>query len=1097
MTQLTRHPTYLLIEDQLDAIGQKYRGLRIAHGFLVFVTTTAAVSTAAAFAAHLAGQGILARLILAVWITWLVLSAAWWIARPLLLRPKSVEVARLVEERVPNLHNGLTNSVLLARAHDLRESPWLAPIFDEVLATVRDKPLGSAVALRDLRAVALRCGAVLTLILALLAIPAVRIALHQGFRQMLSPAAFVPKVGYINLIDYSPRRITLVTGQPLEIQAIAQDPDGGQPPARLIFENGKLASASLTPTASDDGRLHYAYRIDHVDEPLRWRIEVGGTQGEWCTVNIVKQVKLEDLSLTITPPPYTGKPGAQIALKPDDIARTPLAVLEGSTVKLEAVVDVPAGSALLQLDQEPPVAMAVSQGGRRFGQSITVMRNLELSVLLTEGGQVIARLPESPLRIACTNDEGPRIDMKWPAQDTPVAPDAELKIQAVLRDDHGLTRYRILMSTQADQPLATVHEQVVAPGTATTQMSHILDVPAKLRAHGRSVSVQVEATDNRNLSTIINTHPGSPNSARDAGPQTTAGPIYQITFRDPEEIARQQKEQFDRLRQLLMEMIDRQKQLLVMSGAWLPASKTMPRIHAGQVELRTMMRLTADTFPFDVDDRIIQKTLLVLVNNAAKDAVDLAAAIQAEPVDTEKVRFNRDLQGKQRRIIETLEALLSRLMATAAPTTQPGRPGGDLPLDPEKLRQLEEDIKKFIAEEKRILDATAHLAKKPVDDFDADDKKLLEELKMAQEKLDAFMAEKISDWSKLAEQDMANASLLKELLEVYSEVSMAKDALKKEAVEMAIAIEDNGVELAKEIESNLEKWLWNEADRQKWNQEDPLGKTDIPMAELPTELEDMVGELLEQQEDLFEEMEDTAANWAGSFDKGAGWDAMDGPIANMTAKGVTGNQLPNNNEMNGRSGEGRSGKSAGEFVEETATGKGGRNTPTRLDPTPFAQGQIKDESKDPVGGATGGGKLSGQGGAGLEGPVAPKDLREEMERLATKQAEIRNQAERLNLDKQAARFDQFKLLHAVALMRRIESDLRANRYENAMRRKDVTLDKLETSHMLLSGQVHTQKDTSPKMSDRMEDQINDITTGQLPAAWSEALKEYYRKLSQQ
>src|SRR5690606_7048439 len=115
--------------------------------------------------------------------------------------------------------------------------------------------------------------------------------------------------------------------------------------------------------------------------------------------------------------------------------------------------------------------------------------------------------------------------------------------------------------------------------------------------------------------------------------------------------------------------------------------------------------------------------------------------------------------------------------------------------------------------------------------------------------------------------------------------------------------------------------------------------------------------------------EDTNANWTDALDKGAGWDAVDGPIANMTAKGVTGNQLPNDNEMGGRSGEGRSGKSQGEFVEETASGKGGRNTPTRLDPTAFQQGQIKDTSTDPVGGATGGGKISGQGGEGLEGPV--------------------------------------------------------------------------------------------------------------------------------
>ena len=35
-----------------------------------------------------------------------------------------------------------------------------------------------------------------------------------------------------------------------------------------------------------------------------------------------------------------------------------------------------------------------------------------------------------------------------------------------------------------------------------------------------------------------------------------------------------------------------------------------------------------------------------------------------------------------------------------------------------------------------------------------------------------------------------------------------------------------------------------------------------------------------------------------------GWSAGDGPISDMSAKGVTGNLLPNQNEVGGRSGEG-------------------------------------------------------------------------------------------------------------------------------------------------------------------------------------------------
>ena len=141
------------------------------------------------------------------------------------------------------------------------------------------------------------------------------------------------------------------------------------------------------------------------------------------------------------------------------------------------------------------------------------------------------------------------------------------------------------------------------------------------------------------------------------------------------------------------------------------------------------------------------------------------------------------------------------------------------------------------------------------------------------------------------------------------------------------------------------------------------------MAELPSELEDMVGDLMEQEEDLFDEMEDVSSSAADSLDKGAGWDAVDGPISNISAKGVTGNRLPNSSEIAGRSGEGRQGKSSGEFVGDEAVGKGGRKTPSRLTPDPIVKGQIKDHSKDSTGGATGGGKESGKGGEGLEGPV--------------------------------------------------------------------------------------------------------------------------------
>ncbi len=1107
MAQLNRHASFLLIEDQLDAIGQKYRLMRIVRGLALWAVAAVGVSLLAAITAHWVGPSNWNWLVASLWGSWLAVTAFAWIVRPLAMRVRPVEVARLVEQRVDGLHNGFTNSVLLGRADDLHDSPWLGAIFDEILAGTRGKPLDQAVRLSDLRPLFLRLG--LILIPALVVAAVMPSMFAHGWRQMFKPEAFIAQLGEMEILQVQPGDVTLISGQALGISILARGPK--MPEAKLVFEGDSLPSVELSPTVAREDEvaailaaappepagvnvnlLRYIYRAEHVEKPFRYRIEVGRTQTPWYAVTLVKQVKLAGLTLAITPPAYLRQEPRILTLNPQDLNATPVTVPQGSRVDLSATIDVPVNGAMLQVGDTPPTPMDAAVGGTLFTGSTTVYDDAAVAVLLTEGaGQIIARLPDPSLAIHCAKDAPPTIEMKWPTQDTAVAPSAEVKVSALLKDDAGLTSARILMAGGGDQLLTPLAEQKFTPGTLATELSQVIAIKPELRKHGQSIRVQVEVTDNRDIPV-----PKGESTDKALSRQTAASSIYEIRFRDPEQIAMQDKLRTDKLRQRLMELLKKQQDLHTRTVAWKPADKTgIAPIHGGQIELRTILQNTAETFEFDTETRVVQKTLLVLAHNPAKDAVDLGASIAVELVDAQRAKLGEELTGRQRRIISTLESLLALLNASPPPTTQAmSREGGDIPNKKEAFEKLNEALKEFMKEQQRVMDQSAPLVKKPVDDFSDADKKLLEDLKQAQEKLDAFMQEKVADFSKLAEQDMANASMLKELMEVYSEVTMAKDALKDKAVEIAVSLEESGLENAKEISSNLEKWLMDTPDRQKWTMEDPLTKTDTPMAELPAELEDMVGELMEQQEDLFEEMEDTNANWTDSLDKGAGWDAMDGPIANMSAKGVTGNQLPNNNEMGGRSGEGRSGKSQGEFVEETASGKGGRNTPTRLDPTPFQQGQVKDESTDPVGGATGGGKLSGQGGAGLEGPVPPK-IKEEMQRLAQKQAELRNSAERLNLQYQLGRYDNFKMLESIALMRRVESDFKSNRYQTAMRRKDLLLDRMETSHLLLSGRIHVEHDTTPAGSTKVKEEINDAMKGQLPAAWEDALKEYYRKLS--
>src|SRR5689334_18970010 len=124
MTSLPHHPAYLHIADRLDAVGQKYRGQRIARGALRWVSTTIVTTWVAALVAHWLGATSDGRspwtwFVLVAWAVAVVAATFAWILRRLLTRPGVVEVARLLESRVDGLHNGLTNSVLLAHADDL------------------------------------------------------------------------------------------------------------------------------------------------------------------------------------------------------------------------------------------------------------------------------------------------------------------------------------------------------------------------------------------------------------------------------------------------------------------------------------------------------------------------------------------------------------------------------------------------------------------------------------------------------------------------------------------------------------------------------------------------------------------------------------------------------------------------------------------------------------------------------------------------------------------------------------------------------------------------------------------------------------------
>jgi len=513
--------------------------------------------------------------------------------------------------------------------------------------------------------------------------------------------------------------------------------------------------------------------------------------------------------------------------------------------------------------------------------------------------------------------------------------------------------------------------------------------------------------------------------------------------------------------------------VLLAGGARAADPDRVKDLRARQVAIQKAVRQIAEKMEVKTDaERQVRATLYSLTANEMVEIVTLIN--QLPSLEGGKARaLAEEIARKQDRVIKALEKILGvvNLLETHTREESREKPGQDLPPDLEnKLKDLEKALKDFREEQKKVIEDTNDLAKQPVDNFGADEEDKLKKLAATEDKWAKFLKEAYSDLSKLPVQDYSNPSLLEEIVQTYSEVEMAKDALQKKAVEIATPLEENGAELAESIETNIEKWLPDTPDRDQWKMEEPLEDFQSPMAELPKELQDLVGDLMEQEEDLMSDMEDATSSWAGSFDKGVGWDAMDGPISNMTAKGVTGNRLPNSSEIGGRSGEGRTGKSGGEFVGQEAVGKGGRRTPTRLTPDPFEKGRVNDKSQEPPGGSTGGGKLSGSGSEGLEGPVPP-ELDQLMGALAGRQAEIRNKAEKIRDRFEVLNYPTEEISDVIKLMKSVEKDVRSRRYQNLYRVKPILLKNLANTRKFLEGEMYVHHDRGLGLPKHMQDEI--------------------------
>ncbi len=413
----------------------------------------------------------------------------------------------------------------------------------------------------------------------------------------------------------------------------------------------------------------------------------------------------------------------------------------------------------------------------------------------------------------------------------------------------------------------------------------------------------------------------------------------------------------------------------------------------------------------------------------------------------------------------------------------------------EKLKEMAAALADLEKQQKGIVEATNELGRQGK--MDAGIREKLKEMDKQQEAMKDLIEKLANDLFQFPELPVAN-ELNGKMREIFEDVQQAMNSANEPSVEIAVQKEDallDAIRSAKERVKDVEMWLPDVPDNINWNMEafDADEFPNMPLVPLPDELEDIVGQLLDQAKDIEEKSQDTTGNNMMA-DAEMGWAIMDGPMPNFSAKGKSGNMKPNDNEMTGRSGAGREGQSNGEVVENKVKGLEGRETGARFTKDPFQKGQVEEADDSTMNAkATGGGKLGGESeSVGLFGQAPRRD--QGMADHAGKVTPLRRETEAMYTKARLLYLESGGLGQAARGLREIEDAARPE-YGSLSRK---VIKHLQTSQVeLASGSSMplalegAAADTAGRnvWGDADLDQIKD-------ESYREMLKEYYRNLGE-
>jgi hypothetical protein len=1094
--------TYPRLIDGLEGVRRQWRMQKVLEGVLLAGAVTAAVLLLAIAADNLLRLDHFGRAVLSA-VLWGSAIAGFltWVLRRVLEDRRDDFFAALVEERHPELSNRLINALQLGRGNNHHGSRRLIDaIVDDAAKATADMELADCLDWRTVRRVGLIAAGIALLIglYALLPLWSLNQRFGNGLVRVLVPWSAVPPYAATRIADKDvapgsgshrfPEGASVTIQARVTGDAIAAD-------ARLMRREGdRWRGAAMQPVAGSPGL--FTFTVADAVASFDYYITAGDGRSRQFPIEIVPRPRVELLTVRYMPPAYTGQAAGE-AIETDG----ELAAIAGTRVELELRSTKP-----LQSGPSRPAASLLTDGGQvialaqgddpqtwraaftvtskdatlsgSLGQMVAAPARYQFRLLDTDGYENADPLWHA---IALAKDQPPSIALTAPGRDVQLQPGDKLTVRLAAKDDYGLADARIAYRVNDEtQVRELVHYPIEAGDVRDLAESLEWDLAATGLNAGDLVYYWAVATDRNDI-----TGPGQAESRR-----------HSIFVIQPEEVLQRLDEMLLDYAEVLEELVRLQRE----NRAQTASSIEFPTLVTRQTLIRLKTRQLADRMRQEANPaESMVTTLDELHAGLLADCIRLLEGGR-DTSDRAKATAAREQSlPVQDAIIEKLQALLARLQrneqARAALKKLAKSDQQAHWAITTRLNAMTDDLERLLAEEEELTDRFEKLPKKSVDELSEEQMLALDEFDEFQERWNKWAQGSIDELTKLPTGFVDDFGMREDVNRIFQEIEKAASRSKSEKLE--VALEDLGAGLATEMLEDLEVWMPDSPDATQWVLEEPNMDRpfNVPEMPLPSELEDMVGDLLQDAEEFDQEADDITSAWGDNLNQ-AGWDVADGPISNFSAKGKTGNDLPNNMEVSGRAGDGRRGKSSGQMVGDTARALEGRKTPARVNNERYEPGQLKQEGEQDPNGATGGGKKAGAGRRGLQGGTPPDFVRD-MQRLSEKQAAVREKAEQVAKELDQAGVKSARLTKSIDLMKSVEDDLRDTRYEDAARRRKTALSELKNAFTGAAESTAVDLSRARELPGELRDELLQSADEGYPQGYESLLKSYYRALSEE